>query len=236
MEPHISDAIVHAQSVMDKESCGLFIIHKGRTKYFPCENNHSDPYNRFSISTTDWVNADAMGEIVGVVHSHPTKAPVPSQADIVSCEKSGLPWTIVNPRTQEFRTVNPTGYKAPLYGREYCHGVIDCYSFVRDFYAQEYNVILRDYERQDDWWHKGFNLYKDFMSAEGFYPILLDEVKPGDGFILNITSGVGNHGAIYLGDNLIAHHLYGRLSSRDIYGEYYRKHTLMCVRHRDINQ
>lgn len=236
VEPHIADAVRHAQEDLNKESCGLFVIFKGRIIYLPCKNTHCDPANRFAICTEDWVNADTQGEIVGIVHSHPNKAPIPSTADLVACEKSGLPWTIVNPRTEEYRTFNPTGYTMPLYGREYCHGIVDCYSFVRDFYKQEYNVILRDYDRPDNWWLKGYDFYKDYMSVEGFYPIPADQVLPGDGFILNITSEVANHGAIYLGGNDIAHHLYNRLSCREIYGAYYRKHTVMCVRHKDINQ
>lgn len=235
-EQYIDEAIAHAKEDLENEICGLVVIFKGKRKYIRCNNSAANPKDDFVIPAEDWVKADAAGEIVGIVHSHPRSRPTPSQADKVSCERSGLPWTIVNPRTEEFHTFEPSGYQPPLYGREYCFGVLDCYSFIQDFYKQEYGLILRDYEREDKFWEKGLNLYTDFMALEGFYPIEEKNLKPGDGIIMNIASDIGNHGAVYLGDGMMAHHLYHRLSSRDVYGGYYRKHMLLCVRHKDLNQ
>ena len=43
-----------------------------------------------------------------------------------------------------------------------------------------------------------------------------------------------NHAGVYLGDGLIGHHLYGRLSSKDVYGQFYRERTTHIMRHRKI--
>lgn len=43
-------------------------------------------------------------------------------------------------------------------------------------------------------------------------------------------NGVPNHAAVYLGDGLMLHHMYGRLSSRDVYGGYWREVTRLVVR------
>jgi cell wall-associated NlpC family hydrolase len=48
---------------------------------------------------------------------------------------------------------------APLVGRQFAHGVLDCYSLVRDFHARELGIPLSEYERQDDWWSHGQDLY-----------------------------------------------------------------------------
>lgn len=234
-ESYIEAALAHAKEDLDHEVCGLVIVYKGQLRYHRCKNVAEHPKDNFIIATEDWVAADKLGEIVGVVHSHPRSRPDPSQADLVGCERSGLPWTIVNPRTEEFNVFEPTGYVAPLYKRVYCHGVLDCYSFVRDFYKQEYNLELRDYERPEEWWDKGLDLYMEHYHEEGFYPIEAKLLMPGDLILMNIASDKANHGAIYLGDNMMAHHLYQRLSSRDIYGGYYRKHTALCLRHGSIN-
>ena len=36
-------------------------------------------------------------------------------------------------------------------------------------------------------------------------------------------------------DNIILHHCHGRLSSRDVYGGYWRKVTTHVLRHRDLS-
>lgn len=233
---YIADAIAHAREASPEESCGLVIVHKGRRRYFKCRNVYSNPEDGFVISAEDWVLADRAGEIIGVVHSHPDRRPLPSQADLVSCERSGLPWTIVNPITEEFHVFEPSGYEAPLYGREYSFGVLDCYTFVQDFYRINYGIRLKDYKREDRFWEKGQNLYLDHAMDEGFYPIDMKDLKPGDVIIMNIGSDIGNHAAVYLGDNMMGHHLYHRLSSRDVYGGYYMKHTLKFVRHVELNK
>lgn len=234
METFIQEALLYAKEDLDHEVCGLVIVLKGRKKLFKCRNIAENTKENFIISAEDWVKAYQEGEIVGVVHSHPTSRPYPSLADKVGCEKSGVPWTIVNPRTDETFTFEPEGFEAPLYGREYCYGVLDCYTFIQDYYKQTYNMILRDYEHAEFFWNLGQDLYRDNFSKEGFYVIDRQDLKVGDVAIMTISSDIGNHGAIYIGEGKIAHHLYGRLSSRDIYSQYYRNNTVYCLRHESM--
>ena len=65
----------------------------------------------FIIDPEDYVKADNVGEIIGVIHSHPITPPDPSQADKISCENSNLPWHIVNPKTEQWAYLEPNGYK-----------------------------------------------------------------------------------------------------------------------------
>jgi len=44
-------------------------------------------------------------------------------------------------------------------------------------------------------------------------------------------NGVPNHAGIYLGDGLMLHHMYGRLSRKDTYGGYWREMTRGVARH-----
>ena len=116
-------------------------------------------------------------------------------------------------------------------GREFVFGVVDCYTLVRDWYAREYGVQLRDYDRRDKFWDRGENLYMDNFAAEGFAKIPLEEVRRGDLILMNLVSPLPNHAAIYMGDQQVLHHVQSRLSSRDVYGSYYRKSTACALRH-----
>ena len=59
---------------------------------------------------------------------------------------------------------------------------------------------------------------------------MVDEMREGDVLLMIIGANVPNHGAVYVGDNAIEHHLYGRLSSREVYGQFYRERTTHVLR------
>lgn len=221
-------ALEHARQEQPREACGLLVVVRGRERYWPCRNIGVGS-DHFVLDPGDYAAADDAGEIVGVVHSHIGIPPQPSQADRVGCNQSGLPWFIVNPQTEEWGQLEPDDYRPPLVGREWCHGVLDCYSLVRDWYAQERGVELRNYPRTDEWWLHGQNLYLENFEREGFRDLGEDEpLVVGDLLLMQLGSPVPNHAAVWLGDNQILHHVQNRLSSRDVYGGWFRK----CTTHR----
>ena len=90
---------------------------------------------------------------------------------------------------------------------------------------------MNDYERRDQWWENGENLYLDNFIKEGMREVSFDELTYADIILMNLQSPVPNHAAIYLGNQQIIHHVQGRLSSRDVYGGYYQKVTAKILRH-----
>ena len=232
LPPTIKEQILqHAQAEQPKECCGVVCVVKGRRRYFPCRNLAATPDEHFVMDPLDYANAEDQGEVVAVIHSHPVSNPKPSEADLVACEKTGVPWHIINPLTEEWGYCEPSGHQLPYVGRQFAFGVVDCYTLVRDWYAREYGIELRDYDRRDKFWEHGENLYMDNFANEGFGEIPVADVQPGDLILMNVCSLVPNHAAIYLGDQLILHHVQQRLSSRDVYGGYYWKNTACALRH-----
>lgn len=245
MIPETIESIkAHALAEYPHEACGLVAIVKGRERYWRCRNVAPKPEDDFRLDPADYAAAEDAGEIVAVVHSHPDVAARPSAADLVQCEASGLPWVIVSvmpgPAVAEIHRFEPSGYQAPLVGRPFHHGVLDCYTLCRDWYAREAGIELPDFPREDGWWDDGHsNLYLDHFREAGFEPVgQVDEVvlQRGDVILMQIRSknDVPNHAGVYLGDGQFIHHMYGRLSSRDVYGGMWRDYTRLIVRHRNF--
>ena len=226
-----AEILEHAQSDDRRECCGLVAVVKGRRRYFPCRNIADTPDEHFVLSGEDYAQVEDQGEIIAIVHSHPVTNPAPSDADRVACEKSGLPWFIVNPKTEEWGYCEPDGFELPYVGREFVFGVVDCYALVRDWYGKEFGLRLSDYQRRDKFWERGENLYLDNFHRENFHKVPFDELQYGDALLMQLESSLPNHAAIYIDDQQILHHIQGRLSSRDVLGSYYTKNTAMVLRH-----
>lgn len=226
-----ADILEHAQSQDPQECCGLIAIVKGRKKYFPCQNIADTPDEHFVLNGEDYAAIEDKGEIISIVHSHPATNPSPSAADRLACQKSGLPWFIVNPKTEAWGYCEPDGFELPYVGREFVFGMVDCYTLCQDWYKKEMGLQLGDYQRRDKFWERGENLYVDNFYREGFRKISFDELQYGDALLMQLGSSLPNHAAIYIDDQQILHHVQGRLSSRDVLGGYYMKNTAMVLRH-----
>ena len=233
----ILDAIrEYAAACAPRECCGLAIVKKGKLRYVPCRNlmDGNGVADVFLIDPEDYAAAEDIGAVVAIVHSHVNLPPVPSMADRVGIEGGTLPWLIVNHPVGTWSVTEPAGYVAPYVGRPFVHGVLDCYTIIRDWYLRERGIALPDYERADRWWEKGGeggDLYRQNFAHAGFVQIDERALQPGDVILMQAMSPVTNHGAIYLGGNVILQHVMGRLSSRDVWGGAWRKSATHFLRY-----
>lgn len=98
----------------------------------------------------------------------------------------------------------------PYVNRPFLHGIFDCYTLVRDYYRREFGLWLpANIQRTYGWWEQGDNLYVDGAPKYAF--VNASDVKRHDLIVMKLGP-VPNHGAIYLGDGNILHHIGGRFS------------------------
>lgn len=230
----------HAKTEYPRESCGVII---GK-EYIPCTNIAVDDA-QFEIDPIDLVGAGKEGKVLAYCHSHPDGSVLPSMPDRVQMNLHGLPWVITN--GIDVALHKPDGYQAPLLGREYHHGLMDCYSLVKDYYQRELGITLNDYDRTDEWWTdaKSKPLYLDNFKKEGFVEV--DTIQKHDLILARLgrTAHI-NHALVFIGDGqlksertddvigdcLVLHHPYGRQSLREIYGEAWQRRAAIIVRHK----
>lgn len=227
----LPELFTHFKECSPYEMCGIIIVFKGKYRYLKCTNISDKPINNFIISPEEFASAEDLGEVVCVVHSHITAGANPSQADLVAIENLQIPYLIVSGEVYSY--TEPTGYSPPLYGRQFSSGILDCYTFVKDYYKEMLNIDLIYHPREPDWWKKGQNVILDNYINIGFEKVV--EPARHDVVLMNINStDVPNHLGVLVESNVIGHHLTNRLSSRDVFNEYYRRNTFGFYRHRSM--
>lgn len=226
----------HVATEYPKEACGVVVQTRHSQIFIPCRNVAERPADTFTLSPDDYQAALAQGEIIMIVHSHPDVVSlVPSEMDRIQCDWSGTEWGIMSWPDGDFCTLTPR-VERDYVGRQWVLGYADCWTLIREYYRREFGLSLGDYSVPYEWWENGGErLYDDNWQHEGFVEVEPRDMQPGDIIMMSIQAGVTNHAAVFLGDNIILHHMSGHLSTRTPYGRYYRDRTVRVVRYRGRN-
>lgn len=219
-----AEILAHAQAAAPEECCG-FLIQEGRTQvYLPVSNAAAEKTETFAIDAEDFVNAQERGEILAVVHSHPSGELFLSGADRQMQNQLRLPFVLaVSGSLKVFRPV------PLLRGRPFEYGVADCAALVRDAFHLA-GVDLDDHERTDLETDAERGELLAHGLAQGFVQVDADGIRVGD-VLLTGTDGRPEHAALYIGDNEMLHHAFDTLSRREPYNDFWRRRTLAVLRH-----
>jgi proteasome lid subunit RPN8/RPN11 len=223
----------HALEMFPDEACGILTP----DGYVPCPNIHPTPGEFFRIP----VEYQRRHQVLACFHSHPNGRDEPSTDDMQAQIDAALPYGLCacdGQRTTEPWFWGPGIDPPPYEGRTFRHGPSgtdgkgDCYALIKDWYKGEWGIDLPEWPRDNEWWKRGRNHYLDLYTASGFVRLPAD-VRPlrGDLALARIGNlNVPTHGAIYLGDGLILHHLPNRLSTTDPCARWMRQ-VVCWIRH-----
>lgn len=223
----IAGAKNHAMKEFPCESCGL-VIDK---EYIPCENIATDPLNDFKIKTSLYV--DNSDDIRCIIHSH-NNYPHVSKNDMQQQIATDVPWGMINVFKGNVTGIWFWGDQLPiqdLVGRPFVHGVYDCYALVKDYYRKEKKIILPAYPRENLWWEKDEHMLTSNFKKEGFVEIDSEDLQIGDVVLGSVLANSINHSGIYVGNGLMLHHLYNRLSRTEplVRWKKYLTHSLRYI-------
>lgn len=207
--------------------------------FVPLENISDDPTKAFRTVDDAWITN---GTIKAVLHSHVNGRGTPSSADI-ECQCQGdVPWGIYVTDGEYIGCPVWFGDQLTIpdvFERQFLHGIHDCYSIIRDVFRLGKDALatnpdamqrifswpfdpitLREIPRDDRWWEQGKDLYTQQFEDCGFEEIAIDrrnlkDVRIGDCFLYKLgVTPVANHAGVYVGNNLILHHVEGYTSMR----------------------
>jgi len=226
----IEAAMRWAAECQPMEGCG--VIAAGR--FIPVDNTATE-HDTFVMDMRRFCEIDSKTRVEAVVHSHVYVAPRPSDGDRAMCEKTGLPWLIVSWPEEIFTVIEPCGWKAPVVGRQWAWGSHDCLGCIRDGFLEQTGIELPDFPREWLWWAKGGNDIEEQFAGAGFVRLAQDVLpRHCDVFGMQIAAPVVNHLGLFLEPDLMLHQMMGRPSVREVYGGYYRKATVLHLRHREL--
>jgi cell wall-associated NlpC family hydrolase len=227
----LAAAYEHAEDCEPMESCGLVI--EGR---YHRVTNQADEIDYFTMSARERIMIEERyGPAQAIVHSHCYRNTVASLADLAACEKFGVPWLITAWPLKTWQVIEPSGFKAPLIGRPWAWGTLDCFGLVRDAYRQLAGIDLPDFEREWGWWDKGGDLIAAQYTVAGF-----KRLEPGAEFEnldvigCQIRAPVVNHVGVWLPGDLILHQLAGRISTKEPFGGFFHDTMVLHLRHNEI--
>lgn len=231
-------AAEHARAEHPREACGLLVLLDGAEQaYWPCRNVADDPLASFAAHPEDTSAAEDCGaEVMAVVHSHPDEDwPRPTAEDLDACDRMGQPWHVLGWPSGRWVTITPRAQVPDLLGRVFEHGVTDCYSIIRDWYRLQWSTVLPDFPRADGWWKSGGDLYRENFAAAGFREVPLADwfgsPLPGDVLLFRAGARVANHAGVYLGGDMMLHHMAGRLSAREALDGEWQSRLEMVLRY-----
>jgi cell wall-associated NlpC family hydrolase len=124
-----------------------------------------------------------------------------------------------------------------LIGRPFELGRYDCFTMVRDFYAENFNIPLTNYARPNDWDADTVDIIGLTYEREGFFKVddwTLKNLNPGDLLCMAIGTSKANHMAVYIGGNQIVHHKIAAMSDVEILRDFWRKSICYVLRHKDV--
>lgn len=239
-------ARAHARAEFPKESCG-FIRSRGpgqQNEYVACQNDHKSPLTHFLIDDARYDAALADASVVAVAHSHPYGPACPSQADMEQQIATDLPWVII---TLNEDVIGQTVFwggnlpVAPVISRPFIHGILDCYSLLRDTFRLGRDelalqgvhwplapVALPEVPRNWDWWKTEDDLYVTNLEPFGFRRITREEAQAGDIFLCSLGALDANphrrinHAGVLLEYDQILHQLPHMISARSPAGRWAR--------------
>jgi len=209
------------------ECCGL-IVSKGNVKFlFPCKNIASNKENYFEMCPHDYLKASRENKIIGMYHRQCNAGA--SLYDYIISYGHNIYSIVYSWKTDSFFEINSYLYKYIKYiGKEFEIGKQDCFSLIREFYKNEYNININNYNRKDGWEKDNPNIIQENYLKEGFTETDLLNIKEG-----NIIEFGNYHFGIYINNNLLLHHRRNKLSNVEPLNDEYKRKITHCYKYKN---
>lgn len=204
-----------------KEICGIIYTTLTDVLYYPCNNISINPESSFEISPLAYFEVEKLGKIYALFHSHVNENSDFSEQDKICAEEMELPifcYSDVDKKLQEYR---PPNYKSDLLQRPFIWGVYDCYDIVRDYYWNNYGILMQNFDRDSSYMNFDTPIINENFTKLGFYtPENQIDIKIGDVILFKSFRRIyPHHFEIFVGNSKTLQHYMRKLSQIDFLKE-----------------
>lgn len=218
---NVKDMQEHSLRDFPEEAIGV-ITPEG---YLPLKNIAYDKLQSAQVDPEILRTLRDSGRLLAVFHSHcqtPESGAIfgPSEGDMISQRSMDVPFLLSWTDGQMCSHIAAWGdslERLPLLGREFQHGITDCYELIRDYFFIEKEVDLPQFPRDWAWWDRGKNLYEDGFPQAQFKEISASESRRGDVVLFKMYDFRDlanrdkvhkfNHGGVLYRQGLLLHHV-----------------------------
>jgi proteasome lid subunit RPN8/RPN11 len=221
----------HSSFRPHEETCGVLFYHKDDKKIMarPCQNISPEPDKHFQINPYEYLYvANKLGNIVGYYHSQDESEP--SELDLQNCKGHNLYSVIYCKKEDKFIELwgNEYNYVEKYIGKKFDVYKFDCYQLTKDYYKNELNIILPEFQRDENWYTNIPKLIEDNWSK---HFIEVEDKQKNDILLFKIGHDYISHMGIYLGGNLMLHVELDRESKVEIVGHKWLKRLEKVIRY-----
>lgn len=218
----------HAISEVPNEVNGLILRIEDNYQVYRCKNLSYTPNEHAILSPIDYINAENIGQIVGYYHSQKNSGA--SLIDNLTSISHNIYSIIYCWENDTFYVIEPN-LKNYLF-QDFQIGQNDCFSLVKNYYKEELNIELSDYNRGNNWYIKDPYLISRSFENEGFREIDMDDMRLHDVILFGDEDDIV-HLAIYQKNKMILHHPRGNKSCIEYLNHHYIKRISKVIRHKN---
>ena len=242
LSPLIKEGIkAHALREKPQECCGLIVDRDNTKTSIPCRNSSEKPAVHFSINPSDYVRASRKGKIVATYHSHNSDNEKFSVNDMNNSRIHQINYILYNTPKDTFSFFDYKKNKTFLYNRLFKIGKSDCYSIVKEYYADLGIKLDGENTLGNDWYKKNPQLISQLFELNKKNPNLpirelgpTSNLKEHDVLVFEFIKGAGpTHVSVYLGNGTMIHHPRNRYPCIEDLNSIYRKKMYKIYRHKN---
>ncbi len=208
------------------ECCGCVYKVSGKKYVHKCKNFSTNPQSHFIMSPFDYLKCSISGKIEYIFHSHNSEKCEFSEFDKVQLYNHKIRGILYNTKMDTLKIFYPESFNNPYIGKAFEFNKSDCYTLVREYYKDKFNIHLPDFNRSSKW-SESININDEFLKQN----LLTENDKLEKGNIIVFQfSKHPDHFGIYLENNLFLHHPRNRFSIIDEIANGYEKRIFKILK------